>query len=121
MAVTQITPNMGRTDRIVRGTLGGWMLLNGLAHLAGGGWWRRIESLVGGAFLVYGITGFDPLLKRFGASTIPGTENNIMNQIKHAAPGQGINPMLTQQAVPQQDLPANLEQQVSIAEQTRVK
>lgn len=93
--------NMGNADRIVRGALGSWLFLNGMRYLFQGGWLRRMESLVGGAFVVYGITGFDPLLKFFGASTIPGAEDNILNRMKQTAPGQGINPRLTQQAIPQ--------------------
>ncbi len=104
MAVMDANQNMGATDRLIRGGLGGLMLMNGLPHLIGGSMLRRLETLVGGAFLFYGITGYDPLLKAFGASTIPGAENNIMHQLKQAAPGQGINPMMTQQAVPQQNI-----------------
>ena len=94
--------NMGSADRITRGALGGLMLLNGLTHL-NGGFFRRLETLVGGAFLVYGLTGFDPLLKAYGASTIPGAEDNVLHQLKRMAPGNGINPMLTQQASPQKN------------------
>lgn len=100
MAVMQMTPNMGVTDRIVRGILGGLMLFNGATHMRKSPA-RVVEAGVGGAFLLYGITGFDPLLKMFGASTISGAKDNILHRMKQAAPGQGINPMLTQQAIPQ--------------------
>ena len=103
MAVMNMTQNMGKTDRMVRGMMGGAMLLDGLMHI-GNSTGRRVETLIGGAFLFYGATGFDPLLKAFGVSTIPGTENNLMNRLKQATPGQGVNPMMTQQAVPQGEL-----------------
>lgn len=99
MAMTmKMDPNMGKTDRWLRGILGGLMLVNGLRHR--GSMMRRLESVIGGAFFIYGLTGFDPLLKYFGASTIPGAENNALNMMKQALPGQGINPMLTEQASP---------------------
>lgn len=94
-----LTPNMGPIDRIVRGTLGGLLFINGLSHLNNSRI-RPLETLVGGAFLTYGLTGFDPLLKKLGASTIGGDEKNILNRLKQAMPGQGINPMLSQQPEP---------------------
>jgi hypothetical protein len=62
--------------------------------------WRLLETMTGSAFLIYGITGFDPLLKKLKLSTMPHSKNNLLSVLKQAAPGQGINPMLTQQAVP---------------------
>ena len=102
MAMTITPVNMGTTDRIVRGIMGGLMLWNGLTHIQDS-MGRKIESVIGGAFLIYGLTGFDPLLKAFGVSTIAGTENNLLNVAKQSAPGQGINPILTQQSVPQKE------------------
>lgn len=96
MAMTATPVNMGQTDRIVRGIMGGLMLWNGLNNFGLSGI-RKLETLVGGAFLFYGITGFDPLLKAFGVSTIPGQENNVMNAAKQAAPSQDVNPMQTQE------------------------
>lgn len=101
MAVMHLNNNMGKADRILRGVLGGVMLLDGMSHRHGAvAMLRRLEALTGSAFVLYGLTGFDPLLKMFGASTVPGAENNILNLAKQAAPGQGINPMLTQQPLP---------------------
>jgi hypothetical protein len=96
---TTFKPNMGTADRLVRGALGGLLLVNGITHFKHSAP-RRWETLIGGAFLIYGLTGFDPLLKLFGASTIPKAKNNILNLLKQTAPGQGINPILTQQALP---------------------
>jgi hypothetical protein len=83
--------NMGKTDRLVRSVLGSWLFMNGMRHRTGGGWFRRMESLVGGAFVVYGLTGFDPLLKLFGASTIPGADDHILNRMKKTVPGQATS------------------------------
>lgn len=115
MAVMQMTQNMGINDRIVRGTLGSLMLANGLMHLRHSPI-RWVETVIGGAFTFYGLTGFDPLLKWLGVSTIPGSENHILHVAKQVAPGQGINPMQTQQAVPKQATRgADSEQSVSDA------
>jgi uncharacterized membrane protein len=119
MAMTATPVNMGTTDRVVRGIMGGLMLLNGLANMKHSAF-RKIETLVGGAFLVYGITGFDPLLKAFGVSTIPGRENNLLNVAKQAAPGQGINPIATQQSVPQTETRGMSDEQ-SIADATAIE
>lgn len=99
MAIMKITKNMGGTDRIVRGVLGGLILLNGILN-ENKSPLKEIEIGIGGAFFLYGLTGFDPLLKAFGASTIPDAENNILHQVRQMTPGKGINPMLTQQAIP---------------------
>jgi hypothetical protein len=95
MAMTAAPINMGTTDRIVRGIMGGLMLWNGLNHLRYSGF-RKLETLVGGAFLVYGITGFDPLLQAFGVSTIPGNENNVLKVAKEKAANQGITQQQTE-------------------------
>lgn len=99
----QLQQNMGITDRVVRGLLGSVMLVNGLRHL-GNSKVRKVEAAVGGAFLTYGITGFDPLLSAFGATTIAGTENNVFNQLRAALPGQGIKPALTQFVKPKKQV-----------------
>jgi hypothetical protein len=102
MAMTPtMTPNMGVADRLARGSLGGLLLVNGITHFQNS-IFRRWETLLGGAFLVYGLTGFDPLLKFFGASTIPNAENNVLNMIQQIKPGQGMHPQQTEQAIPKQ-------------------
>lgn len=95
--------NMGKMDRIVRGTLGAVLLLNGLRNL-GNSPLRKIETLIGGAFFAYGVSGFDPLLSAYGASTIPGRENSLWNLFRQALPGQGIKPTLTQYVLPKGDI-----------------
>jgi hypothetical protein len=109
-----IQQNMGTMDRIVRGVMGSAMLLNGLRHL-GHSPVRKIESGIGGAFLVYGLTGFDPLLAAFGANTRPGSETNVWNLIRHALPGQGIKPSLTQYVAPQKPM-RPFEENISVSE-----
>jgi hypothetical protein len=99
----KLKPNMGIADRLFRGALGVFMLLNGIR--AGGKLpWKAPEILLGSLFVVYGVTGVDPLLRRLNLSTIPRASNNLFSLVKQAAPGQGINPMLTQQPVPGQNL-----------------
>jgi hypothetical protein len=100
MAVMQ--PNMGFSDRLSRGLLGLMLLMDGLQHIRRSAI-RPLETIVGGAFVFYGLTGYDPVLKKLGVSTIAGAEDNVLHQFQQVAPGQGINPMLTQQAVPQHD------------------
>lgn len=91
--------NMGQNDRLIRGALGAVMFLNGVMQPRSNALTRFLSG-VGGAFLLYGVTGFDPLLRLFGVSSIPGRNNNVMNKLKKSAPGHGINPILTEQAVP---------------------
>jgi hypothetical protein len=100
MAIT-LNQNMGKTDRLLRGCVGSFLLFSSILrkqkiH------WRLLSGMWGGMLLLSGFIGFDPLLKKFGASTIPGAENDLANLLKQAVPGQGINPILTQQAVPQE-------------------
>jgi hypothetical protein len=91
---------MGPLDRIIRGVLGSTLLVRGLSNGLGSRW-GRFETLLGGAFIVYSATGMDPLLKVFGASTRMGAENNVLNLVRQALPGQGTNPKTLGQAVPQ--------------------
>lgn len=102
MAV-QLQQNMGTADRVIRGVVGTFLLANGLQHI-GNSPLRKVEASVGGAFLAYGITGFDPLLSAFGATTIPGNELNVLNLARHALPGQGIKPSLTENVKPRKPL-----------------
>lgn len=104
----KLEPNMGPTDRVLRSLAGSAMLLNGLSHF-GNSPIRKLETAIGGAFLVYGLSGFDPLLKAWGASTLPGAENNLWNHIRSAMPGQGIRPILTQRVQPRKPMKPFLE------------
>lgn len=101
--VVHVQQNMGPTDRLVRTIAGSLLLLNGFQHI-GNSPLRKIEAVIGGLFLTYGATGFDPLLSAFGASTIAGKNNNIFNLIRAAFPGQGIKPILTQYIIPKKPL-----------------
>ena len=98
-----VMQNMGPTDRVVRGVMGAAMLWNGLQYF-GNSPGRKIETFMGGAFLVYGLTGFDPLLKAFGATTIGGRENNVLNRFRAMLPGPGIKPALTDYVKPKKPL-----------------
>lgn len=112
-----VMKNMGKADRVLRSLLGFLLLLDGLTHFRKGTL-RPLEVMTGGAFLVYGVTGFDPLLKRFGVSTIPGTADSLFNLLRQFAPGQGINPILTQQASPRHS--ANGAVPKSLADETAI-
>lgn len=96
-----IKRNMGKKDRFTRGMMGAYLLAGSLLDRKRFMPIRVAQAGLGGALLIYGITGFDPFLKLFGASTLSGAEDNVINQLKQIFPGQGINPALTQQAVPQ--------------------
>jgi uncharacterized membrane protein len=102
----RLEQNMGPLDRGVRGGMGAFLLLAGLLMPnKQSGIIRtiaRIEMALGGAFLLYGVTGFDPLLAAAGATTRKNDENFVVKKMKQALPGQGIHPMSTQQAAPQQ-------------------
>jgi len=113
-----IKRNMGTVDRIIRSLIGGALIANGIinAHSLSG----MLKAFAGGAFIINGISGFDPLLKASGSSTIPGAEDNIINKIKMRSPGQGINPILTQQAIPKKRTP-RIKFQKTFASSTAIK
>lgn len=73
--------NMGMTDRLVRSALGGMLMMSGLDHM-NHPFYSRITMGIGGAFIFYGLTGFDPLLKLFGVTTHPGDTNNVIDKVK---------------------------------------
>ncbi|HEY9686194.1 MAG TPA: DUF2892 domain-containing protein [Coleofasciculaceae cyanobacterium] len=83
-----IEQNMGILDRIVRGTIGGMLVMNfihGLSdreELEEVDTLSRISGIVGGAFVIYGLTGWDPLLKIFNTNTQPGNLQNLFNRTR---------------------------------------
>lgn len=91
------TMNLGKNDRLIRTVLGAIMLRNAYASPL-----LRLWNLLAGIGLVMSaLKGFCPLTKRLGFSTVKGSNDNLMNQLKQMAPGQGVHPMKTQQATPQ--------------------
>jgi hypothetical protein len=104
-SMPDLTPvnNMGPTDRSIRGVLGLIMLAMGLfgSHR---NLWSGLGVGVGAAFLIYGITGYDPLLKLFGASTRKEADNHLINLAKQALPGHGDKPMTVQQPMPRSSI-----------------
>jgi hypothetical protein len=118
VAVNLGNPNMGPIDRLIRGALGGWMVVNGLAGF-GRSPVRRAQTLLGVAWLSGSLLGRDPLFKLFGLSSVQGREDFLLNQLRQAAPGQGINPMLTQQPTPQHST-RGVGAEQSVAEATRI-
>ena len=61
--------NMGKIDRIIRSAIGGALLANGLNR--GESPLCRLGAIIGGAFLFYGLTGYDPLLQATNSTTLP--------------------------------------------------
>ena len=68
-------------NRFMRGIVGGALLAWGLSAKKGG----RLRTLAGSSLI---------------ASSILGTEDNILNMIKSVLPGPGMNPRETDQAIP---------------------
>jgi hypothetical protein len=64
----RIPKNMGMVDRIARGLIGGVMMLSAITSPRQN-LWSRITMFAGGAFMVYGLSGYDPLLSAAGTST----------------------------------------------------
>jgi uncharacterized membrane protein len=94
-------PNVGSVDRVIRGILGTWLVmtsLNRLFSVAG-----ILQAASGYGLLASAATGQCAMMRRMHAFTIPGQSNSLMNQLKQAMPGQGINPIQTQQASPKKD------------------
>lgn len=76
-----LTRNMGMNDRIIRGLIGALLLWHG-SRSEKPSKLNQVEKVVGGAFVVYGVTGIDPLLAALGVTTIPGDKHNVVNQMK---------------------------------------
>jgi hypothetical protein len=86
--IPYIEQNMGIMDRIVRGTIGGMLMMNFIHGLTDRAETEEVDTLsriggmVGGAFIVYGLTGWDPLLKLFNTNTQPGNMQNLLNRTR---------------------------------------
>ena len=70
-------------DRLMRGILGGALIVWGLSAKKGG----RLRTLAGASLV---------------AGSVMGTNNSVLGMIKSFMPGPGINPRETDQASPQQ-------------------
>ena len=94
-------PNVGLVDRVIRGVLGTWLVMTSVGRLfsiAG-----ILQFISGFCLVTSATTGQCSMMRWMNASTIPGQNNNLLNQFKQAMPGQGINPIQTQQAKPQRE------------------
>jgi hypothetical protein len=87
--------NIGSIDRIVRGITGLWMVMDGLKNKNSAV--RPMKIIAGGALIANSLTGHCAMLSAFNASSIPGTENNVVNQIRGALPGHKNNQNLIQE------------------------
>lgn len=95
-------PNMGGMDRLIRVTVGSMFLYALLSNLTSPRNLLKSLLLGGGSLMLYsGIKGQDPVMKALGVSTIPGAQDNIINQLKQVKPGPGVPPLQTEQAIPQ--------------------
>lgn len=109
MAQVSMKQNMGLVDRLIRGILGSALLVHGILALnnasASGGkhkkhaakpdgklggnvGWYSAEVALGGVFLIYGLTGVDPVFSAYGVSSHAGDKNNLVNRIKKMKSGQ---------------------------------
>lgn len=88
LRVPTVDQNMGLMDRIVRAAIGGALLMNYLNETTGApektqkkeiSAWTRFSGLLGGAFVIYGLTGWDPLFSLLKTSSHPGDEHNMAN------------------------------------------
>lgn len=82
--------NMGLMDRIVRSALGGAMLMWTMNKEQTSAFDKAI-GVVGGAFLVYGLTGWDPLLQAFDSTTKAGDDRNVLNKAKNSEMVQKVS------------------------------
>ncbi len=99
MTTASFHQNVGGLDRLIRGGLGATLILHqGMTRQ--NDFWKGARLLLGALLFIPSITGHDPLLKQFGASTRFEDENFILNILKKAKPGHGINPKLTEQPCP---------------------
>jgi uncharacterized membrane protein len=96
-----ISKNVGSIDRIIRGIAGVWMVMDGLKHK--GSVVRQMEVFTGGSLIANALTGHCAMLSAFGVSTIPGKEDNLIDQLKAALPG---NPILVQDFGPATEFPS---------------
>lgn len=93
--------NMGRLDRIIRAVIGSALICQSKRQ---SGLFGKLQMVAGGMFLLYSITGSDPLLARFGVSTKPKAENNLFNMLKQTLPGHGDNPQKMEQPFPRKEI-----------------
>jgi hypothetical protein len=98
MTIASFHQNVGVIDRLIRGGLGGILILQGMSRQ--NNLWKGAGLIMGALLSIPSITGHDPLMKQFGASTRLEDENFIFNLIKKAKPGHGIQPILTVQPSP---------------------
>ena len=93
--------NIGTLDRVLRGLVGMWMIMTGIGRLFTV--FGMIQVVSGICLTTSAATGRCAMMKWMNASTIPGQSNNVLNQLKQALPGQGTNPIQTQQASPMRE------------------
>jgi hypothetical protein len=93
MALNRNFNNNGM-ERFIRGMAGLLMVVDGLSHR------RKFEVGIGAALFLYGITGSNSLMNIMRRFNLWGPGDSLVNLFKQVIPGQGINPILTQQASP---------------------
>ncbi|WP_373532521.1 DUF2892 domain-containing protein [Vampirovibrio sp.] len=98
MTTASFDQNVGGLDRVIRGIFGTALIYRGISRK--NSLWKGMGLLMGALLAIPSITGHDPVLKQFGASTRFEDENFILNILKKAKPGHGINPILTEQPSP---------------------
>jgi Protein of unknown function (DUF2892) len=70
-----VPQNMGLMDRVIRSAIGGALVMNCVNHPMSA--LSKLGGFIGSAFLFYGVTGYDPLLKASKTSTLPKENQKI--------------------------------------------
>lgn len=89
-----LSKNIGNMDRLIRGVVGLMLVMDGLKHKSSLG--RQLETLAGGALIANALTGHCSMLSALKASTVPGKDNNILEQVKAKLPNQEKSHKLTE-------------------------
>ena len=83
MHMPELHQNMGTTDRVIRAAIGTALVMNWVTKdkpsLV-----CKIGGIIGSAFLVYGVSGWDPVLHALRTNTYSHDTENVVNKLRSA-------------------------------------
>jgi len=98
MKKINLNDNMGFYDRLIRGILGIFLIVQGCQ--SDNSRKKGLLMLIGMWLTIPSLTGSDPIFQEFNISSKEGDRNHLINLFKKRKPGYSIKPLLTQNAWP---------------------